>query len=688
MSLDTVLKIGKALRTSKGNLKHFKYVKPCPKDKNGEYLPTCVSIPIREDFSIDWNAISLLPENEKEALYYLTFKTSDGDSSVKYLFGDIYYGTTSTLKKDKSVEKKERGFYKLGNPNGRAAQQKNSFERGQSSFEELLKKYKQDTLVEFRKSFSRDNDVLAKVLSSISAVEEYLIEGDDLPFIDFLKSESKVFEATVKRVYEKTSRQILNKLNVKSEFPELSEEEKKKLAEFDNGDIFIHFEFPEKQHWYQFKHEFDIISGKILEDFVEKSSNGVVLRKTLYKTICSGDLKNDWQFPGFSTENKHKSKAFTDEEIKDLFYAIDYSSRGRTIQGTDFKIILLPKGKNLTAEHFEEFVKKRDEERLKKNNQSDQDDDEPLFNLFEREDENEITSFDLVFCKKGGTSSPDVDLLEISGIEKSKIRFTKKRLEKISSEIQAKRKAFLRTDKNLYPFKIEYSFRNILGDPLFDQKSQKVSIKANPKYQSHILKVLPLIYMGNYHQDQVLLPAFIRNIEYSIRSGDNKFNLLKFDFEYLLKIQNSSINKFEIMVNSKSYLLGKQLGQMAKPLRKAINSFEKSSVGLITRRVATKYDCIKFTNEITEKLTRHGKRWAEQTANVVSDLSLLPEAEYDKELVAFGFLGGYFTYEEESSNTNKFYSKLEKLLNDFHGNEELEQVIEGISNITTSELSE
>ena len=645
MSLDTVLKIGKALRTSKGSLRHFKYVKPCPKDKDGEYLPTCVSIPIKEDFSIDWNGIKPLHENKRDQLYYLTFKTSDGDSSVKYLFGDIYYGMTATLKKDKSIEKKERGFYKLGDPNGRAAQQKNSFQRGQSSFEELLKKYDKKPLVEFRNSINENYDVLEKVLSSISAVQEFLSEGNELSFIDFLNDGDAIFNATFKNVYEKTSRQALNKLGIKSEFSDLTNEEKEQLIKFDNGDLFIHFEFPQEKHWYQFEHEFDIISGKILEDFVEKSSNGVVLKKTLYKTLCSGDLKNDWQFPAFTPENKHKSKAFTDEEIKDLFYAIDYSSRGRTIQGTDFKIIILPKGKNLTAEHFEEFVQKRDEERLKKNNQS-QDDDEPLFNFFEREDEDEITSFDLVFCKKGGTSSPDVDLLEISGIEKSKIRFTKQRLEKISSEIEQKRKTFLRTVKDLYPFKLEYSFRNILGNPQFDQKSKKVSIKTNPKYQSHILKVLPLIYTDNYYHDQVLLPAFIRNTEYSIRNGDNKFNLLKFDLEYLLKIQkiqNSKNDTFMKITNSGSYQVGLLLGSLAKNLSLEIKSFEKNYVGNLSRRLSNLEDFIKLKNDIEQKLIMHDKsKFTFKTSFELSQKVKDFEGRYDKDECAFGFLESYF----------------------------------------------
>ena len=88
MSLDTVLKIGKVLRESKDNLKNFKYVNSCPKNKDGEYSPTCISIPIKEDLSIDWNKIKLLPENEKSLLFCLKFKTSDKDSLVKYIFGD------------------------------------------------------------------------------------------------------------------------------------------------------------------------------------------------------------------------------------------------------------------------------------------------------------------------------------------------------------------------------------------------------------------------------------------------------------------------------------------------------------------------------------------------------------------------------------------------------------------------
>jgi hypothetical protein len=649
MSLDTVLKIGKALRQSEDNLKNFKYVNSCPKNKYGEYSPICISIPINEDLTIDWNKIKLTPENEKQLLYYLRFKTSDSDSSMKYIFGDIYYLQTSKISKSGLIEKKEGGIYRLSNEKNK----KSSFQRGETDFSDIVKKDTGSVLKTTRTNLNDDLDILETILSNISAIEEYLIENVKTPFLDFLNDEVALSSSTIKRLLEnKISTQNLKKLGVDSELNELSESQKEKLLLFDHGEIFIHFEFPENKHWYEYKNEFDLITNKMLADFVEESSNGIVLTKTLYKTLCSGDNKNDWQFPNFDVSNKHKSKAFTNDEVQDLFYAIDYCSKGRTISGTNVKIILLPRGENLTSEDFDEFHKKRDESRIKKSNSKVIDDNEPLFDIFEKEGEDNIISFDVIFCKKGGTSSPDVDLIEISGLDKSKIKRTKQNLESISKEVATKRKSFLRTDKDLFPFKLEYSFRNILGNPLTDLKTNKVTIKANPKYQSHILKVLPLIYTDNYHYDDVLLPAFIQNIEYSIRSGDEKFNLLKFDLEYLLKIQNSNNKSFMKITNSESYQIGLLLGSLAKNLSQMINSFEKNYVGNLTRRISTIEDFIKMKNDIEQKLIMHDK--TKFTFKVSHELSLLVkgfEGRYDKEECAFGFFESYFKPIAKKSET-------------------------------------
>lgn len=641
MSLETVIKIGRAFRKADDSLKNFKYVKACP-SKNGEFTPTCISIPVLEDYKIDWDGVKFIPENEKPKLYYLTFKTSDSDSLVKYIYGDIYFLRESKIAQNGSIESKEGGYYRLGGLDSIPAFQKSSFYRGQADYEIILNDLGVNSaLKSFRSSLASDIDILEKILTNISAVEEFISENQRMSFTEFLNSETHLKEAAIKKLYEKTSSQTRKKLSIDPEIQDLSDTDKNKLLSFEYGEIFIHFEFSERKHWYEFKDDFDVISKKMLSDFVESTQVGLVLTKTLYKTLCSGDLKNDWQFPAFALANRHKSKFFNNEEMQDLFYALNFCSKGRLISGTDIKIIVLPKGDKLKAGDYGDFIKKRyDEELIKKRNEEVE---EPLFSLFEQEGEDVITSFDVVLCKKGGASSPDVDLIEISGIEKSKIRTTRKRLEEIGTEVATKRKTFLKTDKNLFPFKLAISFRNILGNPQYDQKTNKVSMKASPKYQSHILKVLPLIYTENYHSDGVLLPAFIQNMEYSIRSGDNHFNFLKFDLEYLLKIQNSQNDNFMKIINSESYQLGLLLGSLAKSLSPEINSFEKNYVGNLTRRISTLDDFIKLKNDIEQKLIMHDKskftfKSSYELAQKVKEF----QSRFDKEECAFGFFESYF----------------------------------------------
>ena len=263
----------------------------------------------------------------------------------------------------------------------------------------------------------------------------------------------------------------------------------------------------------------NLLNAKVLSEFVDNTADGLVLKKTLFKTLCSGDKKKDIQFPSFKGANKHKSKNFQNDSLQDLFYAIDYTGKGKVISGTDIKLIVLPRGENLTTKDYDDFLEKRDEAKVIAGNKAIiKNTIDPLFNFFS-DDEKNITSFDLIFCKKGGMSSPDSDLIELTGLEKSKLRQTKERIHRISSEINQERKNFLRTEKELNPLTIDYSFRCILGNPQTDPKTGKISYKPNPKYQSHLLKVIPLIYSDNYSHDEVLLSAFIQNVEFTITHG-------------------------------------------------------------------------------------------------------------------------------------------------------------------------
>lgn len=643
MSLDTVLQIGKAFRNSENNLKYFKYVERCSQDKKTGNWPICITIPVKSDFSFDWKNIDFTPENKRENLYYLRFKTSDSDGLVKYIFGDIFYERRGSLKKDGSIETGEGGYYRLENPShSSSAYRASSFNRGNNDCESLIKSG--NTIVaiaKFRNHLKTNLLFIERILKYAPAINYFFENRKNESLVDLLSDEENLYNLTTSISYQLLSKINLKKVGIDSDVSELNPIQKKQLFDLINSSIFIHFNFPENKHWYQFSEDMKLINNKILSEFIENGKNGLVLKKTLYKTLCSGDKKNDIQFPAFSIENKFKTKSFDDNELQDLFYALDYTNKGQLISGTGIKIITLPRGNNLKAEDYETFHEHKDEKRIADANNGNKQND--MFFGFSLNENKNITSFDIILCKKGGITSPDTDLIEISGIEKSKLRIIMERICAIAHNIEQERKTFICTNKELFPLKLDYSFRCILGNPQSDIKNGKVTFKTNPKYESHVLKVLPLIYMENYFHDDVLLPAFIQNVEFSIRSGDAKYSFLKYDLKFLFSIQNSNNNKFMEIINSESYQIGYMLGELAKNLKQPINSFEKSYVGNLTRRIGNLPDFRKLKTDIEQKLIMHDKvKYTYQTSYELSLKIKEFKTKYDKEECAFGFMEAYF----------------------------------------------
>jgi len=181
----------------------------------------------------------------------------------------------------------------------------------------------------------------------------------------------------------------------------------------------------------------------------------------------------------------------------------------------------------------------------------------------------------------------------------------------------------------------------------------------------------------------------INKVEYSIRNGSEKeydysnYFLLSYDVKLLYSIQNNQINRYMEITQSKSYLLGVRIGKMTKPLKKEIKSFEKTYVGMLTRRIATKDDCISFINDICEKLTIHERIQTSIATEIFSELVLLPTKDYDKEKLAFGFFEGYFKYEPNDSREN-FINRLKKVLSDYHENQSLQEESEQLEELIKS----
>jgi hypothetical protein len=69
-----------------------------------------------------------------------------------------------------------------------------------------------------------------------------------------------------------------------------------------------------------------------------------------------------------------------------------------------------------------------------------------VFSLFSDNAQYNITSFDLIFCKKGGLSSPDKDVIEISCVEKSKLRMIREKIDEILL------KKSIKKERNIYRY--------------------------------------------------------------------------------------------------------------------------------------------------------------------------------------------------------------------------------------------
>lgn len=657
MSLDTVLKIGNILRNSKEKMSFSNAVASCPKDNKGCW-PFCLCLPVDKDFNIIFDKASIVPENQRNNLYYLKYKTSGNDTSCKYMFGDIYYSVKGTLGNNGSISISEDGNYRL-------AKSQSSFDKGNADYKSICSSldFSIEEITEFkqiRTGFGKEQTMLERILKYAPAIICYF-ENQNGSFKEYIDNED----------YLKNICCTINKENNKKKLEKLSEAKgDEELLLLNSASIFLHFSYEDgngdEKSWYDFSKTFELITRKMLKEYVAETKRGLVLNKNLWHTICSGDKKNDIQFPNFDLENRYKTRGFTESDIEDLFYGVPYAKKGKMISGSEYKLIVLPFGNNLKADDLKLFIEKKNESSIILSNEYCDD-----LISYALGSSSTFTSFDFIFVKNGGTK-PDTDLIEISNITRSALNRVDSRNKNIAHQVYAERKKEIKVDMSLSICK---SLSNLLGDVQLNQAG-KVKITASKKYESHILKVLPLIYKEDYYNDPYLLHSFVTNVESVTRIGEGSlwYKILKYDLMFILSIQNNKQNKYMEITNSASFKLGVKIGKMAKPLKNSIGSFEKNYVGLLSRRVSTKEDCIRFVTDISQKLVMHDGIWATMCAEVCDDLANLSETEYDKDKLSFGFLDGYFKY-EPTDKKKDFQKRLEKIMKDYSDDEDLKDSI-------------
>ena len=662
MSLDTVLKIGNILRNSKEKMSFSNAVTSCPKDNKGCW-PFCLCLPVDKDFNIIFDKALEVPENRRNSLYYLMYKTSTSDTVCRYIYGDIYYSFKGTLGKNGSINKPvEGGNYRL-------VESPSSFDKGTATCNEIcsLSGFSPEGIDEFqqiRTGLAKEQILIERILKYAPAIIKYFENENVLSFKEYIENEDNLKNICC----------TINKENNKKKLEKLSEVKgEEELLQLNSASIFLHFSYEDgngdEKCWYDFSNILELVIRKMHNEYVDTNKEGLVLKKSRWPTICSGDKKNDIQFPNFDLENRYKTRVFTESEIEDIFYGVTYAANnGKNFSDSNYKLIVLPCGDNLKAEDLKLFQEKRNEPAIVSANDYK---DDLISSILE--DSSTFTSFDFIFARKERTKPDDTYLMEISNITRSNLNRVTSRICKKAYQVYAGRNKEIKVDMSLSI--CCKSFSNLLGDVQLDATG-KVKIAASKKYESHILKVLPLIYKGDYYTDPYLLHSFVTNVESATRIGDGSFwcKILKYDLMFILSIQNNKQNKYMEITNSASFKLGFKIGKMAKPLKKSIGSFEKNYVGLLSRRVSTKDDCIRFVTDISQKLVMHDGMWATMCAEVCDDLANLSESEYDKDELSFGFLDGYFKY-EPTDKKKDFQKRLEKILADYSDNEDLKDEV-------------
>lgn len=389
MSLDTVLKIGNILRNSKEKMSFSNAIVSCPKDKDGCW-PFCLSLPVDKDFNIIFDKVLEVPENRRNSLYYLMYKTSTSDTVCRYIYGDIYYSFKGTLGKNGSINKPvEGGNYRL-------VESPSSFDKGTATCNEIcsLSGFSPEGIDEFqqiRTGLAKEQILIERILKYAPAIIKYFENENVSSFKEYIENEDNLKNICC----------TINKENNKKKLEKLSEVKgEEELLQLNSASIFLHFSYEDgngdEKCWYDFSNILELVIRKMHNEYVDTNKEGLVLKKSRWPTICSGDKKNDIQFPNFVLENRYKTRVFTESEIEDLFYGVTYAANnGKNFSDSNYKLIVLPCGDNLKAEDLKLFQEKRNEPAIVSANDYK---DDLISSILE--DSSTFTSFDFILQEK------------------------------------------------------------------------------------------------------------------------------------------------------------------------------------------------------------------------------------------------------------------------------------------------
>jgi hypothetical protein len=459
-----------------------------------------------------------------------------------------------------------------------------------------------------------------------TAPEDHYLMGDIVVKKDFNKNKYSFFGSnfiisddtnsflkadelfpTVDNLYVKNFREAFRKQTSIITDLILEWENSPECSDKKNG-LYVYFEFDESfnvTQWYQLDGVIEYLDKikmqSMCSGMFDVTSQGYVLNKSFIHTLCSGDEKNDEQSPSFQGDNRYKNFTILKEDAYNIFYikgVLDSCSISIPKNDTN-RVRVLPCG-DFSYNEFKGFIdtlpkympdNTGDEEKAEEAIQEVVYTD--IFDAFDPPSSN-IVSFDITFYMK--SSYTNVDMIEISSLSRSYLR-------KVIAKIKAAQVQVYSNPK-YRPF-VWKAFYELLSIP---------NAKNQPKYKSHIIKVLPKIMKGAYHQDSVLLKELVQKTQLLVRNNtddqsmSNIFNNLYRCFTFATLIQSKGSLYMNTLENvSESAELGKMMAKISFPLTVVISSFLKRNVGFLSRRAGTLKGAESLLAEWATTVARHEK---------------------------------------------------------------------------------
>lgn len=603
--IDTIVSIGKIVQQHPQGMQYHRYFNPVQndidvyrkkKDKDGNPVePVIYAIPVEKEgneLSINLDKKEIIEDEDYiKLLYTLNYKTSDRDSSKRYLYGDISY---AHYPKNQSPNApiEENGNYRL--------LKKSSFEAA----EEQAATLPEDSFItKFRGAFKRKKEEIEELLRSHPAV-----------VIHFR------FEGGRSWYQQEEAMQVL-KEHILSSFAYPVETNEFKGFCLKKGLVTLGVSGDDNQR----------------DSLTDADLVNNILFKHSYQMHLFESLDDVWALMyamGFA------ETAFFKPDSNVQVVALPH---GPNITADALIEFFTTTSKTIEkAVDKEKALKDKQKVAAEKNNSSGEQDEwealfEPMTSPLTHAPFGDDIAYDIVFITPKSAASPATYLLAIENLSKSFLSVLEQRIQEVKKKIRelARKEGYKQVEQ--LRLEIHSALKKILN----------LSKGKSDKLRNHFVSVLSKIYMNSYRNDAVLLPAFVDNVEQQLREGKVYYHSLKYQLYLLLELQQND-RIMEIKQNP-SYRIGYCLGIMARPFAAwrddcPIKSFEKNYVGNLTRRIAHYADILKFYNFLNEKLTIHERMFPDQR-NASQELAQLlgaPPKHYNKDVCALGFFEAYF----------------------------------------------